>query len=145
MNCGWQERLEIEHTKSLLLLKIHFSRLSRNTFTYLHDLIQEDLVRHVPGCPTIPSHHQLIIALWKIATMDSYRSLLIKNKILWIYLYYNWETLNKIIIFFFYLYYRSVCDRFNVGRATAVRAVRRVCHALFITSSRFIQWPTEDW
>ncbi|XP_048512464.1 putative nuclease HARBI1 [Athalia rosae] len=40
--------------------------------------------------------------------------------------------------------YRSVCDRFNVGRATAVRAVRRVCRALFIRAPRFIQWPTED-
>ncbi|KAK4882272.1 hypothetical protein RN001_005591 [Aquatica leii] len=90
--------------------KRHF-RLSRNTFNYLHGLIQEDLVRRVPGCPTIPSHHQLMIALWKMATTDSYR---------------------------------SVCDRFNVGRATAVRAVRRVCHALFIRTSRFIQWPTED-
>uniref|UniRef100_A0A4V0Y8P2 Putative nuclease HARBI1 n=1 Tax=Rhodnius prolixus TaxID=13249 RepID=A0A4V0Y8P2_RHOPR len=39
----------------------------------------------------------------------------------------------------------SVCDRFNVGRATAVRAVRRVCHALFIRASKFIQWPTEDY
>lgn len=90
--------------------KSHF-RLSRNTFNYLHELIQEDLVRHVSGCPTIPSHHQLMIALWKMATADSYR---------------------------------SVCDRFNVGRATAVRAVRRVCHALFKRASRFIQWPTGD-
>ncbi|XP_047526405.1 putative nuclease HARBI1 [Pieris napi] len=90
--------------------KSHF-RISRNTFNYLHDIIEENLVRHVPGCPTIPSHHQLMIALWKMATMDSYR---------------------------------SVCDRFNVGRATAVRAVRRVCHALFIKSSRFIQWPTGE-
>ncbi|XP_046617656.1 putative nuclease HARBI1 [Neodiprion virginianus] len=41
-------------------------------------------------------------------------------------------------------HFRSVCDRFNVGRATAVRAVRRVCHALFRRASRFIQWPTGD-
>ncbi|CAH2084225.1 unnamed protein product [Euphydryas editha] len=90
--------------------KSHF-RLSRNTFNYLHELVREDLARHVPGCPTISSHHQLMIALWKMATSDSYR---------------------------------SVCDRFNVGRATAVRAVRRVCHALFKRASRFIQWPTGD-
>ncbi|XP_046611834.1 protein ANTAGONIST OF LIKE HETEROCHROMATIN PROTEIN 1-like isoform X4 [Neodiprion virginianus] len=90
--------------------KSHF-RLSRNTFNYLHDLIREDLVRHVPGCPTISSYHQLMIAIWKMATTDSYR---------------------------------SVCDRFNVGRATAVRAVRRVCHALFRRASRFMQWPTGD-
>lgn len=47
--------------------------------------------------------------------------------------------------FYFNFCCRSVCDRFNVGRATAVRAVRRVCHALFIRASKFIQWPTEDY
>ncbi|KAJ8937645.1 hypothetical protein NQ318_002159 [Aromia moschata] len=41
-------------------------------------------------------------------------------------------------------YFRSVCDRFNVGRATAVRAVRRVCNALFKKAPIFIQWPTGD-
>lgn len=41
-------------------------------------------------------------------------------------------------------YYRSICDRFNVGRATALRAVRRVTHALFSHCTRFIQWPSDD-
>lgn len=41
-------------------------------------------------------------------------------------------------------YSRSICDRFNVGRATAVRAVRRVTYALCLQSTRFIQWPTGD-
>ncbi|KAJ0175613.1 hypothetical protein K1T71_008772 [Dendrolimus kikuchii] len=90
--------------------KSHF-RLSRNIFNYLHKLIQKDLVRRIAGCPTIPSRQQLMIAIWKVATMDSYR---------------------------------TVCDRFNVGRATAVRAVRRVCYALFIRASSFIQWSKED-
>lgn len=40
--------------------------------------------------------------------------------------------------------YRSVCDRFNVGRATTVRAVRRVTHAVFRKSAKFIQWPSGD-
>ncbi|XP_029667282.1 putative nuclease HARBI1 [Formica exsecta] len=40
--------------------------------------------------------------------------------------------------------YRSVCDRFNVRRATAIRAVRRVTRALFLKSSTFIKWPTDD-
>lgn len=41
-------------------------------------------------------------------------------------------------------HYRSVCDRFDVGRATALRAVRRVTHALFKKASIFIQWPSGD-
>ncbi|KAG5339562.1 HARB1 nuclease, partial [Acromyrmex charruanus] len=35
---------------------------------------------------------------------------------------------------------RSVCDRFNIGRATAVRAVQRVTHALFLNTSTCIKW-----
>lgn len=37
--------------------------------------------------------------------------------------------------------YRSVCKKFNVGHATALRAVRRVCHALHCLASQFITWP----
>lgn len=40
--------------------------------------------------------------------------------------------------------YRSVSDRFNVGRATALRAVRRVTHAVFRRSEKFIKWPSGD-
>lgn len=42
------------------------------------------------------------------------------------------------------MFFRSICDRFNVGRATAVRAVRRVVNALYRKSSQFIQWPTGE-
>ncbi|XP_036150128.1 putative nuclease HARBI1 [Monomorium pharaonis] len=52
-----------------------------------------------------------MIALWKMGTMDSYR---------------------------------SICDRFNVGRATALRAVRRVTHALFNLAPQYISWPLGD-
>ncbi|XP_066585340.1 putative nuclease HARBI1 [Prorops nasuta] len=38
--------------------------------------------------------------------------------------------------------YRSVSDRFNVGKATAFRAVHRVCQALFKKAPVFIKWPT---
>lgn len=37
-----------------------------------------------------------------------------------------------------------MCDRFNVGRATALRAVRRVTHALFLVALQYISWPSED-
>ncbi|KMQ82932.1 nuclease harbi1 [Lasius niger] len=52
-----------------------------------------------------------MIALWKMATMDLYR---------------------------------SICDRFNVGRATALRAVRRVTRALFKVAHQFISWPSNE-
>lgn len=42
-------------------------------FLYLHDILREDLIRQMPGYPTIPSHQQLLITLWKMGTMDSYR------------------------------------------------------------------------
>ncbi|KAJ8910048.1 hypothetical protein NQ315_000450, partial [Exocentrus adspersus] len=38
----------------------------------------------------------------------------------------------------------SVGDRFNVGRATAVRSVRRVIKALLKLKDRFIQWPNDE-
>lgn len=90
--------------------KTHF-RMSRDTFQHLNNILHNDLIRHTPGCPTIPPRQQLLIAIWKMATMDSYR---------------------------------SICDRFNVGRATALRAVRRVTHGLFVRAENFIQWPTGD-
>nr|XP_012235054.1 PREDICTED: LOW QUALITY PROTEIN: putative nuclease HARBI1 [Linepithema humile] len=38
--------------------------------------------------------------------------------------------------------YRSIIQRFNVGHATAIRAVRRVSAALCKLSSQYIVWPT---
>lgn len=37
--------------------------------------------------------------------------------------------------------YRSVCEKFGVGRATALRCVRRVSLALHSIAPKFIQWP----
>ncbi|KMQ86383.1 nuclease harbi1 [Lasius niger] len=37
--------------------------------------------------------------------------------------------------------YRSVCVKFGVGKATALRAVRRVTYALHCLAPRFIKWP----
>lgn len=39
---------------------------------------------------------------------------------------------------------RSICDRFDVGRATAVRAVRKVRRALFRIAPHFISWPSNE-
>ncbi|XP_071642152.1 uncharacterized protein [Temnothorax longispinosus] len=86
--------------------KSHF-RLERATFEYILSIISDYLVQKTRGNETIPSRKQLMIALWKIATMDSYR---------------------------------SICDRFDVGRATALKAVRRVTRALFKVADQFISW-----
>ncbi|XP_071634693.1 putative nuclease HARBI1 [Temnothorax longispinosus] len=90
--------------------KSHF-RLERATFEYILCVISDYLVRKTRGNETIPSRKQLMIALWKMATMDSYR---------------------------------SICDRFDVGRATALRAVRRVTRALFKVADQFISWPSGE-
>lgn len=37
--------------------------------------------------------------------------------------------------------FRSVCTKFDIGKATAIRAMRRVTYALHRIASRFIQWP----
>ncbi|KAL0841706.1 hypothetical protein ABMA28_013978 [Loxostege sticticalis] len=37
--------------------------------------------------------------------------------------------------------YRSVCEKFDVGLATALRSVRRVSHALHSLAPQFIRWP----
>lgn len=47
--------------------------MSRATFEFLLETIHHNLYRKVKGCPMIPAHQQLMIALWKMATMDSYR------------------------------------------------------------------------
>ncbi|KAL0116409.1 hypothetical protein PUN28_009796 [Cardiocondyla obscurior] len=52
--------------------KSHF-RLQRTTFEYISSIISPDLVRKTTGNETIPSGKQFMIALWKMATIDSYR------------------------------------------------------------------------
>lgn len=39
---------------------------------------------------------------------------------------------------------RSVCDRFNIERATAWRANRRVCRAIYSLAPQFIKWPSAE-
>lgn len=34
-----------------------------------------------------------------------------------------------------------MCTKFNIGKATAIRAMRRVTYALHSLAPRFIQWP----
>lgn len=41
--------------------------------------------------------------------------------------------------------YRSICGRFNIGKATGLRTVRRVTNALILISPEIIQWPSGDY
>lgn len=40
--------------------------------------------------------------------------------------------------------FRSACTKFDVGKATAIRAMRRVTYALHYLAPWFIQWPQGD-
>lgn len=41
--------------------------------------------------------------------------------------------------------YRSICSRFNIGKATGLRIVRRVTKALIEISPNIIKWPTGEY
>ncbi|XP_020298879.1 putative nuclease HARBI1 isoform X2 [Pseudomyrmex gracilis] len=90
--------------------KSHF-RMQRSTFNYIFELLKNTLTRKKPGCQTISPEKQLLIAIWKMSTPDSYR---------------------------------SICEKFNVGRATALKSVRRVVKALINFAPVFIKWPNEE-
>ncbi|XP_050065003.1 putative nuclease HARBI1 [Aphis gossypii] len=90
--------------------KSHFRMLPK-TFEFVLNIIVPKLVRKKPGCPTIKPNKQFLIAIWKMVTPDSYR---------------------------------SICEKFNVGRATALKYVRRVVNALDILAPAFIVWPNEE-
>lgn len=57
---------------------------------------------------------------------------------------------NIYIIFFNHLVlltnssFRSICDRFDVGKATGWRSVKRVVNALINLRNYYIKWPTEE-
>ncbi|CAG5083706.1 Similar to At3g55350: Protein ALP1-like (Arabidopsis thaliana) [Cotesia congregata] len=52
--------------------KSHF-RLCRSTFNFILNTIKPSLTRKISGSPMIPPEKQLLIAIWKMATPDSYR------------------------------------------------------------------------
>ncbi|KMQ87441.1 nuclease harbi1 [Lasius niger] len=61
------------------------------------------------GLPMISPAKQFLIATWRMATPDSYR---------------------------------SICEKFNVSRATALSATRRVIRALYDLAPTVIKWPS---
>jgi hypothetical protein len=48
-------------------------------------------------------------------------------------------------LIFDHLIFRSLCGRFNIGRATGIRSVRRVANALIEIAPTFIKWPTNNY
>ncbi|GAB1867408.1 Putative nuclease HARBI1 [Camponotus japonicus] len=87
--------------------KSHF-RIKRTTFHYILHIIKPSLLKSGSGRKTISPEKQFLVAIWKMVTPDSYR---------------------------------SICEKFNVGRASALRAVRRVSKAIAKLSPLFITWP----
>ncbi|XP_018337482.1 PREDICTED: uncharacterized protein LOC108745686 [Trachymyrmex septentrionalis] len=90
------------------LKRITFSSSSRQACRKLHIVVGVFCIRvFIKGCPTIAPRQQFLLALWKMTTIDSYR---------------------------------SICNRFNIDKATALRAVRRVTRILIIEAPQFISW-----
>ncbi|CAL1672278.1 unnamed protein product [Lasius platythorax] len=104
---GFVERIIPRYTAEEF--KTHF-RLLPTTFDFILRLIGPDLnsTKTFAGRKPIPAQKQLLMALWMMATPDSYR---------------------------------SACTKFDMGKATAIRAMRRVTYALHSLAPRFIQWP----
>nr|CAI5836736.1 unnamed protein product [Callosobruchus analis] len=88
--------------------KSHF-RMYPKTFEFVLSLVGPLLsTAGANSRPQTPAKTQLLLALWLMATPDSYR---------------------------------SACTKFNVGKATCVRSLRRVCRALHGLAPKFITWP----
>ncbi|KAK3912072.1 Protein ANTAGONIST OF LIKE HETEROCHROMATIN PROTEIN 1 [Frankliniella fusca] len=90
--------------------KSHF-RMSRATFEYVLGVIGNRLARNQPGLAMISPEKQFLIAIWRMATPDSYR---------------------------------SICEKFNVSRSTALLSVRRVTRALVTLAPALIRWPRQE-
>ncbi|XP_071632125.1 uncharacterized protein [Temnothorax longispinosus] len=90
--------------------KSHF-RMRPGTFEYLLSIIGPKLQRETGGTPMISSHKQCLLALWRLATPDSLR---------------------------------SIFDRFDVGRSTALYVTRRVINAIIDLAPNVIKWPTNE-
>ncbi|XP_018393379.1 PREDICTED: putative nuclease HARBI1 [Cyphomyrmex costatus] len=90
--------------------KAHF-RMLPETFEYILSIIEPKLQREVGGTPTISPKKQLLLALWRLATPDSLR---------------------------------SISDRFDVGRSTALYITRRIISAINKLAPIVIKWPKDE-
>nr|XP_012233082.1 PREDICTED: putative nuclease HARBI1 [Linepithema humile] len=88
--------------------KSHF-RISRGTFKFILAIIASRLKRIRTGLAMISPQKQFLIAIWRMATPDSYR---------------------------------SICEKFDVSKATALNATRRVVRALYNLAPTVIKWPS---
>ncbi|XP_071574558.1 putative nuclease HARBI1 isoform X2 [Temnothorax nylanderi] len=90
--------------------KAHF-RMVPETCAYVLSCIEHKLQRTTFGTPMISPRTQFLLALWRLSTPDSFR---------------------------------SICERFNVGRSTALYITRRVVKALVDLAPVIIKWPTGE-
>ncbi|XP_024885312.1 uncharacterized protein LOC112463259 [Temnothorax curvispinosus] len=90
--------------------KAHF-RMYLETCDYVLSYIEPRLQRTKSGTPMISPRTQFLLALWRLGTPDSFR---------------------------------SICERFNVGRSTALYITRRVVRALVELAPVIIKWPADE-
>ncbi|XP_044733226.1 putative nuclease HARBI1 [Chrysoperla carnea] len=94
--------------------KSHF-RVFRSTFDFVREKIEPSLMRKTPGCEMISPYKQLFIALWKMATPDSYRSICQRFGVSFVAAWYH-----------------------------STWSVRRVTSALVEIAPNFITWPENE-
>lgn len=102
-----------------------------------------------PGHKTISAEKQLLIALWKMATPDTYRYVVNIFITYFHFIYFLFFQFILVCVCSFILcnisfIYRSICTKFNVSRATALNSVRKVTKALMKLAPTFITWPQGD-
>ncbi|XP_012528095.1 putative nuclease HARBI1 [Monomorium pharaonis] len=81
------------------------------TCDYILSCIEHKLQRTTYGTPMIPPRTLFLLALWRLATPDSFR---------------------------------SICERFNIGRSTALYITRRVVKALVELTPIIIKWLSDE-
>ncbi|XP_018371529.1 PREDICTED: LOW QUALITY PROTEIN: uncharacterized protein LOC108766619 [Trachymyrmex cornetzi] len=99
------------HESSAILnySKEELIRMKRSSFNYIFNMIRPSLI-NISNCgrKKISPEKQFLIAIWKMATPDSYR---------------------------------SICEKFNISKATVLKSVRRVTKAVTELAPLFVKWP----
>lgn len=108
-------------------------RMNRYTFNHILALIEENIATGIldRGRHTISAKEQLLITLWYFGSPDSYRYELFSS------IKYMWIIIDH--------FFRSICGRFNIGRASALRSVRRVTNSLLAIGPNIIVWPSGNY
>lgn len=134
----------------------HF-RLSRKTFEQLLPLIANELKRKsVKGRLPADPRRQLLSSLWILATPDSYRYVAKKfifllNHFIMVHIDLSFYTSNvnkdigntkAITINFFF--FRSVAERFDMGKSSLSDAFIKIVKILCQIAPQVIKWPSHE-